>query len=124
MSLPGTTSATTERWSRASGGLERRANPREQVLLPALIVEADGRRRPCVIIDRSLGGLRLNVPGEEAASLSFCVLDLVTGMARDVEVAWSRAPEIGVRIVRTYDLDQPQEGLGETLRQIRISVLG
>ena len=45
-------------------------------------------------------------------------------MGREVQVAWRRPPELGVRTVRTYDLDQPQEGLGEVLRQIRISVLG
>ena len=28
----------TERWSRANGGIERRATPREPVLLPALLV--------------------------------------------------------------------------------------
>ena len=114
----------TERWSRANGGIERRATPREPVLLPALLIEEGGRKRPCVILDRSEGGLRLNLPGDEAAPDSFCVLDLVTGMGREVQVAWRRPPELGVRTVRTYDLDQPQAGLGEVLRQIRISVLG
>ncbi|CAN7327364.1 PilZ domain-containing protein [Phenylobacterium sp. LjRoot164] len=124
MTPPDATPPITERWSRASGGIERRATPREPVLLPALLVEADGRRRPCVILDRSEGGLRLNLPGDEPAPDAFCVLDLVTGMGREVHVAWRKPPELGVRTVRTYDLDQPQEGLGEVLRQIRISVLG
>ena len=119
-----TTPPIIERWSRANGGIERRATPREPVLLPALLIEAGGRKRPCVILDRSEGGLRINLPGDEAAPDSFCILDLVTGMGREVEVAWRRPPELGVRTVRTYDLDQPQEGLGEALRQIRISVLG
>ena len=124
--MTGTSAKTsaTERWSRANAGIERRATPREQVLLPALIVEADGRRRPCVIVDRSDGGLRISLPGDEPAPDAFCVLDLVTGMGREVEVAWRNLPELGLRIVRTYDLDRPQEGVGETLRQIRIAVLG
>lgn len=124
MTPPDATSPIPERWSRANGGVERRATPREPVLLPALLVEEGGRRRPCVILDRSEGGLRINLPGDEQAPDSFCVLDLVTGMGREVEVAWRRPPELGVRTVRTYDLDQPQEGLGEVLRQIRIAVLG
>ena len=124
MTPPDTTPPITERWSRANGGIERRATPREPVLLPALLVETDGRRRACVILDRSEGGLRLSLPGDEPAPDAFCVLDLVTGMGREVQVAWRRPPELGVRTVRTYDLDQPQAGLGEVLRQIRISVLG
>ena len=119
-----TTPPIIERWSRANGGIERRATPREPVLLPALLVEEGGRKRPCVILDRSEGGLRLNLPGDEAAPDSFCVLDLVTGMGREVQIAWRKPPELGVRTVRTYDLDQPQDGLGEVLRQIRMSVLG
>ena len=124
MTPPDATSQIIERWSRANGGIERRATPREPVLLPALLIEAGGRKRPCVILDRSEGGLRINLPGDEAAPDSFCILDLVTGMGREVQVAWRRLPELGVRTVRTYDLDQPQAGLGEVLRQIRISVLG
>ena len=48
----------------------------------------------------------------------------MTGMGREVEVAWRAGPQMGLRIVRAYDLDQPQEGVGEALRQIRIAVLG
>lgn len=124
MTPPDTTPPITERWSRANGGIERRATPREPVLLPALLVETDGRRRACVILDRSEGGLRLSLPGDEPAPDAFCVLDLVTGMGREVQIAWRKPPELGVRTVRTYDLDQPQDGLGDVLRQIRISVLG
>lgn len=115
---------TTERWSRANAGLERRATPREPVLLPALIVLADGARRPCVIVDRSLGGLRISLPTDEPIPDAFCVVDLVTGMGREMEVAWRAAPEAGLRTVRTHDLDAPQDGIGESLRQIRIAVLG
>lgn len=118
-------SPTAERWSRANADIERRATPREPVLLPALIVEAAGRRRPCVIVDRSLAGLRISLAaGMEEVPETFCVLDLVTGMGREVEVAWRRTPEMGLKVVRAYDLDQPQEGVGEVLRQIRIAVLG
>jgi hypothetical protein len=124
--MTGTNAKTTitERWSRANGGVERRATPREQVLLPALIVEAGGRRRACVILDRSEGGLRISVPTDEAVPDAFCILDLVTGVGREVEVAWRRAPELGLRTLRAYDLDHPQEGVGEALRQIWIAVLG
>lgn len=115
---------TTERWSRANADMERRATPREPVLLPALLVEMGGRRRPCVIVDRSQGGMRLSVPDEKAVPETFFVLDLVTGMGREVEAAWRSSPEVGVKIVRSFDLGEPQEGVGETLRQIRISVLG
>ena len=114
----------TERWSRANGGVERRAAPREQVLLPALIVDPDGRRRPCVIVDRSEGGLRISLPTVETTRDWFYVLDLVTGVGREVEVAWRRGPDMGLRTLRTYDLDGAEDGVGETLRKIWISVLG
>ncbi|KQW71378.1 hypothetical protein ASE17_00280 [Phenylobacterium sp. Root77] len=89
-----------------------------------MLIEEGGRKRPCVILDRSEGGLRINLPGDEPAPETFCILDLVTGMGREVQVAWRRPPEVGVMTLRAYDLDQPQEGLGEALRKIRISVLG
>ena len=124
MTLPGAKTTTTERWSRANAGIERRATPREPVLLPALIVLDDGARRPCVIVDRSLGGLRISLPTDEPTPERFCVVDLVTGMGREMEVAWRSAPEMGLRTLATYDLGVIQEGVGETLRRIWIGVLG
>ena len=44
MTPPDATSPITERWSRANGGIERRATPREPVLLPALLIEEDVER--------------------------------------------------------------------------------
>ena len=112
------------RWSRANGGLERRSTVREPVLSPALIVESDGRRRPCVIIDQSPAGLRLSVSESGPLAAAFCVVDLVAGMARDVELAWTAPPEAGVRIVRSHDLHHPQDARAEELQRIRIAVLG
>ena len=109
------TSPITERWSRANGGIERRATPREPVLLPALLIEADGRRRPCVILDRSEGGLRLNLSGDEPAPDAFCVLDLVTGMGREVQVAWRKPPELGVRVNQHFVLAVGKDPSGRVL---------
>jgi hypothetical protein len=124
MTGPATTTTTTERWSRANHDMERRATPRDQVLLPALIVLPDGGRRPCVIVDRSEGGLRISLPTGDSVPNAFCVIDLVSGIGREMEVAWRHADNVGLRTVRTHDLDLPQDGIGETLRQVRIAVLG
>lgn len=77
-----------------------------------------------MILDRSEGGLRLSVPGDDPLSPNFHVLDLVTGMGREVTVAWRRESEMGVSTLRTYDLKGAQSGAGEMLREIWVAVLG
>lgn len=115
--------SSVERWSRANASLERRAAPREQVLLPALLILPEGLRRPCIILDRSAGGLRLQLPGGEPAPDSFAVIDLVTGVGRDVEVVWRSPPTLGVRALRSYDLNAPRDGRGQELQRIWNTVL-
>jgi hypothetical protein len=107
-----------ERWSRANASIDRRATPREQVLLPALLVEAGGTRRPCVVLDRSLGGLRIQLPTPEPVSDKFAVVDLVSGVGHEVEVVWRHPPGIGLRTLRTYDLNAALDGRGAELQQI------
>ncbi len=117
-------SVAAERMSRANSGIERRASPREPVLLPALIVEADGQRRPCVIVDRSTGGLRISLSDDQPVPDSFSVVDLVTGVGREVEVAWRALPMVGVRTLQECDLRAPADAFGENLRKVWIAVLG
>jgi hypothetical protein len=115
---------TTERWSRASGGVERRAAAREAVLLPAIIVLEDGRRIPCVIVDRSAGGLRVTLPTGDETPKTFCVVDLVTGVGREMALAWRQADNAGLRTLKTHALDNPKDEVGERLRQVWIAALG
>lgn len=107
-----------ERWSRANASIERRAAPREQVLLPALLVEGVGTRRPCVILDRSKGGLRIELPTPEPVADTFAVVDLVSGVGHEAEVVWRHASAVGLRTLRSYDLNAAQDGRGAELQQI------
>jgi hypothetical protein len=107
-----------ERWSRANASIDRRATPREQVLLPALLVDTEGGRRGCVILDRSEGGLRIQMPTPDPVADTFAVVDLVSGVGHEVEVVWRHAPTIGVRSLRTFDLNAVMDDRGARLQQI------
>jgi len=118
MSHPVTGQSGGERWSRANASIDRRATPREQVLLPALLVDAGGARRPCVILDRSKGGLRVQFPTPDPVADSFAVVDLVSGVGHEVEVVWRHALDVGLRSLRSFDLNDVDDDRGARLRQI------
>lgn len=58
----------------------------------------------CVIRDLSSGGARIQMLSGAAPPGKAQLIDLVAGLAHDVTVAWQRDREVGMRIVRTYDL--------------------
>ncbi|NQE61052.1 PilZ domain-containing protein [Caulobacter sp. RHG1] len=58
----------------------------------------------CVIRDLSSSGARIQMLTAAAPPGQAQLVDLVAGLAHDVTVAWQRDREIGIRIVRTYDL--------------------
>ncbi len=58
----------------------------------------------CVIRDLSSSGARVQMLSSSAPPGQVQLVDLAAGLAHDVTVAWQRDREIGMRIVRTYDL--------------------
>lgn len=58
----------------------------------------------CVIRDLSSTGARIQMLAAAAPPGQAQLIDLVAGLAHDVTVAWQKEREIGLRIVRTYDL--------------------
>jgi hypothetical protein len=58
----------------------------------------------CVIRDLSSSGARVQMLSSNAPPGKVQLVDLAAGLAHDVTVAWQRERELGLRIVRTYDL--------------------
>ena len=58
----------------------------------------------CVIRDLSSSGARIQMLSNTTPPGQVQLVDLAAGLAHDVTVAWQRDREIGLRIVRTYDL--------------------
>jgi hypothetical protein len=58
----------------------------------------------CVIRDLSSSGAKVQMLKAAAPPGKAQLVDLAAGLAHDVVVAWQRDREIGVRIVKTYDL--------------------
>lgn len=58
----------------------------------------------CVIRDLSSHGARVQILSNAAPPGQAQLVDLAAGLAHDVTVAWQREREVGMKIVRTYDL--------------------
>ena len=58
----------------------------------------------CVIRDLSSSGARVQMLASSAPPGQAQLVDLVAGLAHDVAVAWQRDREVGMRILKTYDL--------------------
>ncbi|AVQ01107.1 pilus assembly protein PilZ [Caulobacter segnis] len=58
----------------------------------------------CVIRDLSSQGAKVQMLASAAPPTQAQLVDLVAGQAHDVMVAWQKEREVGMRIVRTYDL--------------------
>ena len=58
----------------------------------------------CVIRDLSSQGAKVQMLSSAAPPAKVQLVDLAAGLAHEVTVAWQRDREVGMRIVRTYDL--------------------
>lgn len=58
----------------------------------------------CVIRDLSSNGAKIQMLSNTAPPGQAQLVDLAAGLAHDVTIAWQRDREVGMRIVRTYDL--------------------
>ncbi len=58
----------------------------------------------CVIRDVSNQGVRIQMLAGATPPDQMQLVDLAEGQAHDVVVAWRRDRELGLRILRTYDL--------------------
>ncbi|WP_309644534.1 PilZ domain-containing protein [Phenylobacterium sp.] len=101
--------------SRAGG--DRRASPREEVKLPALLVRNDDETFACTIVDRSRDGFRLMVADEVAVPDQFLLVDILGGIGHEAQIAWRDGGFIGARSLTRHDLHEPQAGLGAILKR-------
>ena len=103
-----------------SRAYDRRATPREQVALPALVLCPEGRTIRCEMIDRSAGGFRINLPAAESLPDGFCLVDLLTGVGYRARLAWRNGELAGARCLDVFDLNAPQhDELGARLKGLR-----
>nr|WP_295108912.1 PilZ domain-containing protein [uncultured Caulobacter sp.] len=58
----------------------------------------------CVIRDLSSSGARVQMLSTTAPPGQVQLVDLAAGLAHDATIAWQRDREIGMRIIKTYDL--------------------
>lgn len=70
--------------------LRKPANARGVVVAPGLEIG-------CVISDLSAGGMRLRLDRNLALPQRVTVVDIAAGLAHEVEVAWRKPAEIGVK---------------------------
>lgn len=72
----------------------------------------------CVIRDLSSHGARVQMLSNSAPPAQVQLVDLAAGLAHDVTVAWQRDREIGMKIVRTYDLRGLAPAAARTAKRI------
>ena len=58
----------------------------------------------CVIRDLSNSGVRVQMLAGAAPPNRAQLVDLATGLAHDVQLAWQKEREVGFRILKTHDL--------------------
>lgn len=58
----------------------------------------------CVIRDLSSQGVKVQMLASAAPPAQAQLVDLVAGQAHEVLIAWQKEREVGMKIVRTYDL--------------------
>lgn len=61
------------------------------------VVVAPGLELPCLIVDSSAQGLRIRMDRKLALPAAIQLVDLSQGLAIDVEVAWSKGQEAGLK---------------------------
>lgn len=72
----------------------------------------------CLIRDLSSQGARVQMLSSTAPPGQVQLVDLAAGLAHDVTVAWQRDREVGLRIVRTYDLRGLAPAVARTAKRI------
>ena len=72
----------------------------------------------CLIRDLSSSGAKIQMLSNTTPPGQVQLVDLVAGLAHDVTVAWQRDREIGLRIVRTYDLRGLAPAAASTAKRI------
>ena len=109
--------ATADRYiAEPRSGPERRAHPRETLFAAALLVLADGSTQLCTMVDRSLGGFRLELHTGDRIPDRFALIDLLSGLGYEGLTVWRANAQAGARRLATYDLRVEQDGVGEKLQ--------
>lgn len=75
---------------------DRRLHPRHPTQARALVI-APGIEMTCLITDTSAGGLRIRTDRQIALPARVIVVDVAAGTAVEVEVAWRKGMEAGLK---------------------------
>jgi hypothetical protein len=86
--------------------LEKRVSTRKRVLFGGKIVYGDDGAFTvdCVIRDLSDTGARITLGNRVSIPPNVYFIDLKAGLAFEAVVAWRRAPNFGLRFLKTIDL--------------------
>jgi hypothetical protein len=97
---------------------DRRRLARRRMLLTGVIAYAGlNISFRCAIRDRSPGGMRLKLPNGLTAPDRFWLIDVAEAVAYEANVAWRKAPEIGVALAEATPLGAPTADANQ--RQLR-----
>ena len=97
---------------------DRRASPRESVVLPALLVLENDLTASVTIVDRSLEGFRLDLGHELSFPDQFLLIDLLGSVGHEAQIAWRDGRFIGARSLVRHYLHELQEGLGARMKKV------
>ncbi|MBX9616923.1 MAG: PilZ domain-containing protein [Caulobacteraceae bacterium] len=75
---------------------ERRLHPRQPTQARGIVI-APGIEMTCLITDTSAGGLRIRTDRQIALPARVIVVDVAGGLALEVEVAWRKGMEAGLK---------------------------
>ncbi len=75
---------------------DRRLHPRQTAQARGVVI-APGLEMACLITDTSSGGLRIRTDRQIALPARVIVVDVPAGLALEVEVAWRKGMETGLK---------------------------
>lgn len=92
--------------AKTPGVADQRSSARRRVLLGGRLVYSEADLTvACSIRDLSQSGARVKVTGPVALPSKVHLIELRTGQAFECEVAWRNMPELGLRFLRAFDLN-------------------
>ena len=103
----------------ADGRVDQRHAPRRRVLLGGKMVEPDGAfSTNCTIRDVNDAGAKVRLPAPVPVGEHIFLIELRSGVAHQVRVAWRRNAEMGVAFERELVLEESSDPRVRMLRRL------
>ena len=98
---------------------DRREYPREQVRIPAKALFGKGSEAiDCIIVDRSMKGMRIRLGPGQSVPNSFMVLETAAARVHEVVAAWKAYPDVGLSVHKAYDIRTAAGPNADQLRRV------